>query len=114
MLAGTPRVTQLNPVSGRQAQTLDVTITGQFTNFVQGTDHWRLRRGDRDDGRGQVQSPTSAIATIAIQPTAALGVRSVTVTTGGEVAPSSIGFAVTPGQPAIASVTPNSGVQGRA
>ena len=112
VLAGTPRVTQLNPVSGRQAQTLDVTITGQFTNFVQGQ-----TTGDFGAGIATtavtVQSPTNAIATVAIQPTAAVGVRSVTVTTGGEVAPSSIGFAVTPGQPAIASVTPNSGVQGQ-
>ena len=35
--AATPVITQLNPSSGQQGQTLDVAVTSQFTNFVQGT-----------------------------------------------------------------------------
>jgi 6-phosphogluconolactonase (cycloisomerase 2 family) len=112
VLVGAPRVTQLSPVSGRQAQTLDVTVTGQFTNFVQGQTTANFGVGIATTALA-VTSPTVAVATIAIQPSATVGVRSVTVTTGSEVATSIVGFNVTPGQPVVASVTPNSGVQGQ-
>ena len=37
VIAGTPRVAQVLPASGQQGSTLSVAVTGQFTNFVNGT-----------------------------------------------------------------------------
>ena len=35
--AGTPRLTAVSPASGQQGQSLNVTVTGLFTSFANGT-----------------------------------------------------------------------------
>ena len=70
MVAGTPRIAALNPSSGAQGQTVQVTITGQFTNFqqkAQPSTSVRVPRDvrvrdERDERDGNV-----AIGTIATQ-----------------------------------------------
>ena len=92
---GTPVVTQVNPNTGRQNQAnLPVTITGQFSNFAQGTSQVSFGAGITV-GAVSVASPTSLTATISIALNAAVGSRTVTVTTGAEVAALANAFSVT-------------------
>ena len=111
--AGTPALLTLNPASGQVGQqNLNVQVTGQFTNFVQGTTQ-------ADFGAGisvntvTVASATSLTANISIAANAALGDRTVTVTTATEVVSRTPGFTVTAGTPALLTVIPNTGQQGQ-
>jgi hypothetical protein len=111
-----PTITSVNPPSGRQGQTLSVTLTGRATNFVQGQTLAAFGPGISVGGAavGQfgpvtVTSPTTATANIAIQPGAALGIRDVEVRTGSQVASLRGAFQVLPGSTllTLANIQPN-------
>lgn len=106
-------LTGVNPTTGKLGQQgLAVTISGVGTNFVQGTTTASFGAGITVTSV-TVNSPTSAVATINIDPTTSLGARNVTVTTGAEVATLSNGFTVIAGPAALTQLSPNSGQQGQ-
>ena len=112
--AGVPTVTGVAPNTGQQGQqNLFVTITGQFTNFVQGTSQVSFGAGITV-GTVTISSPASLTASISIAGNAAAGPHAVTVTTGAEVASLANGFTVGGGTAIITQVTPNAGQQGQA
>ena len=110
---GTPVLTTVNPNTGQQGQTNEsVSLTGQFTHWVQGTSTASFGAGITVatlDG----QLGDSATAVLNIDPAAAAGARNVTVTTGGEVVTLTNGFTVTNGTPVLTTVNPNTGQQGQ-
>ncbi|MDF1563838.1 MAG: lamin tail domain-containing protein [Deltaproteobacteria bacterium] len=106
-----PRVEAVNPATGNQGQTLGVTLSGLYTDFL-------AAAPSVDFGPDITVSNVSALgattltATLDIGPFATLGPRGVTVTTGAEVAPSAAPvFEVLP-RPAIVTVTPATAFQG--
>ena len=89
-----PVVTAVVPNAGQQGQSgLAVTITGQNTQFIQGTTTASLGLGVTVDSV-TVTSATSLTAVISIAANGPLGARTVTVTTGSEVAALIDGFVV--------------------
>jgi hypothetical protein len=77
------------PNAANAALTLTVTLTGAFTSFVQGTTTATFGPGIAGGGAAEgaagpvtVTSPTAATAQISIDPAAATGSQTVTVTTG--------------------------------
>ena len=110
--AGTPVLLSVNPIGGKQGQSLQVNIAGQFTNFVQGTSQVSFGLGIAV-GTVTVANATSLTAQITIPANAPLGPVTVTVTTGTEVASLANGFMVTAGTPVLLSATPNSGQVGQ-
>jgi hypothetical protein len=112
VLAGLPRLSAVSPATGHQNDTnLSVSITGQFTNFVNGTSSANFGSGITVNSL-TVSSATAALANITISPTATLASRTVTVTTGSEVASITSGFTVLAGLPTVSAVTPATGHQG--
>jgi hypothetical protein len=112
--AGTPAILSVTPNSGQQGQTLaSVAVVGQLTNFVNGTSVASFGAGITVNST-TVTDAAHATVSITIAAGAAVGARTVTMTTGGEVATLANGFTVAAaGTPAILSVTPNSGQQGQ-
>src|SRR5207245_2519287 len=98
--AGTPVVTAIAPNSGQQGQVLTgVEITGQFTHFAAcSTDSFPNPRVTALSI--SVTDVTHLTATVTIAGSAALGLFSVTVTTGAETATGSNLFTV------VATATP--------
>jgi hypothetical protein len=87
------------PNSGQQGQqNLSVNITGQLTHFTQGSTQVSFGAGITV-GTITVTDATHLIAQITIDPAAAVGARTVTVTTGTEVVSLSNGFTVTAAAP---------------
>jgi RHS repeat-associated protein len=108
-----PVLTQVLPNTGRQGQqNLSVAISGQFTHWVQGTTTASFGPGITVASL-VVSSSTIATASITIDPSATIGARTVTVTTGAEVASLTNSFAVTANTPVITRVNPNTGRQGQ-
>ena len=99
-----------NPASGRLTQTIDVALTGSFSNFFQGVTTADFGAGINSNSV-TVATPTSATANITITAGAAPGVRNISVTTGSEALTLSNGFTVNPA-PAVLSANPNSGTVG--
>jgi hypothetical protein len=92
--AGTATVVSVTPNTGQQGQTLaTVAIVGQNTNFVQGTTVASFGAGITINSL-TVNSSTSATANITVQNNSALGARTVTMTTGAQVASLVNGFTV--------------------
>jgi RHS repeat-associated protein len=110
--AGTPVLLSATPGTGQQGQTLDVTVSGQFTHFVQGTTVVSFGAAIVVNSM-TVATATSLSANISIDAAASVGARTVTVTTGTEVVNLTSGFAVNAGTPVLTSVTPTSGQQGQ-
>ena len=117
-----PTVLSVTPSTGAVGSTEDVTISGGASHFG-GTSVASFINAATGAADGvtvnhlTVTSPTSAVANITIAPGAAIGVRSVSVQTGGENASNPAGhqFLVTPPAPAIARLTgasPAAGVRG--
>ena len=91
----------MNPNTGQQGQTNEsVSLTGQFTHWVQGTTAASFGAGITVASL-TVNSATSATAVLNIDAAAAAGARNVTVTTGGEVVTLNNGFTVTNGTPVL-------------
>ena len=80
---GTPLVLSSAPVSGLQQQNVTLTILGQFTNWVQGQTTVSVGNGVTVTSVS-VTSPTSITAQAKIEWFAAVGSRTVTVTTGAQ------------------------------
>ena len=111
--AGTPVLTIVNPNTGQQGQTGEsISLTGQFTHWVQGTTVASFGAGITINTL-TVNSSTSATANITVQNGASLGARTVSLTTGAEVASLASGFTVTAGTPVLTIVNPNTGQQGQ-
>src|SRR5262249_34065260 len=108
---GTPVLTQINPNTGAVGQqNLSVTITGQFTHFVQGSTSANFGSGISVVSL-TVSSPTSATAVLNISTSAPATTRNVSVSSPGETVTLANGFTVTT-SPVIAQVTPNAAQQG--
>src|SRR5205823_1261244 len=95
----------VSPPTGGQGETKSISVTGQLTHFVQGTTTATFGAGIAVNSI-TVGSATSATVNITIDVAAALGSRTVTLTTGGETASVVGGFTVQAGVPTLVSVNP--------
>lgn len=105
-------ISSLNPNTGQAGQTVAVTITGQFSNFVQGATQANFGVGisvgnaaEGALGPVTVSNATTATAQLRINASAVAGPRNVVVQTGVQQAVLSGGFSVTPGGSAIPTIT---------
>ncbi|HEY1239985.1 MAG TPA: hypothetical protein VGF16_05480, partial [Bryobacteraceae bacterium] len=111
--AGTPVLKTANPNTGQQGQQSEtVSLTGQFTHWVQGTTTASFGAGVTLASL-TVNSPTSATAVLNIDVAATVGSRDVSLTTGAETVTLTNGFTVTAGTPVLKTVNPNTGQQGQ-
>src|SRR5262249_20424155 len=83
-ITGSQATLAASPTSGTQGQTLSVALTGQGTNWIAGQTTASFG-GEINVDSLSVTGPTSATAQITISGAAALGPRTITVTTGTEV-----------------------------
>src|SRR5206468_3210933 len=83
------------------------------TNFVQGATTASFGAGITLASPLVVNSATSATAVLNIDSAAVVGTRTVTLTTGTEVATLNDGFTVAAGTPILRTVNPNAGRQGQ-
>jgi len=109
--AGNPYITAASPANAQEGSTLTVIVTGQSTNFAAGITSANFGAGITVSSL-VINSATSASVTIAIDPAATVGVRTITMTTNSEVAVGTGLFTVQTGQPQVVSVTPNTVAQG--
>ncbi|MGB6744794.1 MAG: Ig-like domain-containing protein [Terracidiphilus sp.] len=110
---GAPVLSVVSPPTGDQGATnLNVTLTGLFTSFVNGTSVANFGSGITVNST-TVSNSTTAVANITISTTATLGSRNVTVTTGGQVASITGGFSVLAGVPALTTISPTTGQAGQ-
>ena len=114
---GTPVITQINPNIGTDGQTENVTITGIYSSWVNGTTTATFGSG----GSGitvnsvTVNSATNLTANITIASNAPTGPVTVTTTTGGEVETVPGGFTVDPvtvPSPTLLSLSPGASAGG--
>jgi hypothetical protein len=112
VLLGPARLVSVSPAIGRQSTTISVAVVGEFTHFAQGGTSASFGPGITVNSL-VVASATSATANIEIDAAAPPGARTVTLTTGGEIASLTNGFTVQPGSPLLLSATPNGGQRGR-
>ncbi len=106
-----PRVDAVAPAVGNQGQTLNVTVSGLYTDFLAAAPSVDFGL-DITVSNVSVIDATTLTATLDVGPFATLGLRGVTVTTGAAVAPSAVPvFEVLP-RPAVKTVTPASAFQG--
>lgn len=116
VVAGPAIINTVAPGSGNQGQQVILQITGQNTHWQQGlTQFWMPGildiYNDIQLTNFAVTSATSATASIAISPTAAVFPRSIYLTTGGEALTDKNAFLITTG-PALLSLTPSSAQPG--
>jgi hypothetical protein len=114
--AGNPVVTAVSPNTLPQQQSGNITVTGQYTHFTQGQTTANFGTGVTINGV-TVNGTTQATVAVTVQGTAALGSRTVAMTTalaggGTETASDSGAFTVTQALGA-AALTPTSAVQGQ-
>jgi bacillolysin len=89
-----PSITNVTPRTGHQGQAnLTVTLTGQFSNFVQGQTMASFGAGITVNSM-TVTDATHVIVNVTIAANAALGLRAVTLVTGAEVLTSANVFTV--------------------
>lgn len=111
--AATPVLTLVSPNTGQQGQQNEtVNLTGQFTNWVQGTTTASFGPGITVANL-TINSATTATAKLNIDPAAATGARNVTMTTGVELATATNGFTVTAAATITIAVSPGTGQQGQ-
>jgi hypothetical protein len=106
-----PSLSSVNPASGSQAQTINVTVTGSFSNFYQGISTANFGPGITVNSV-TVTSTTSLTASITITSAATPGATNVIITTGSEVDTLAKGFTILPNGPTITSFAPQSGTVG--
>jgi hypothetical protein len=113
-------IISLAPNNGVIGKSVTVAITGQYTNYVQGSTKANFGAGISVGGAAEgaagpvtVTSPTTATAQITIDPAAATGMQTVTIATGAQQATLTNGFTVN-GPPGINSLNPSSALQGQA
>ena len=109
------QIMSVAPNSGNAGMSLPVSITGLYTNFVQGTTVASFGPGISVGGAAQgqagpvtVTSATTATAQLAIGGAATSGPVAVTVATAGQMASLAGGFTIIP-PAAITALSPNSG-----
>ena len=109
---GTPTLTSVSPNQGIRGTTVAVTLTG--TNFVVGATTVTVGGSGVTVTNVAVSSETSLTANFVLDPAAAEGPRTVTVTTAiGTSGPRIFTISLPPpGAPTLTSVTPNEGIQG--
>jgi hypothetical protein len=107
---GTSAITNVSPSSARQGETLNVVVTGLHTHFVQGQTTASFGAGIAVNGPVTVTNATQATVNITVQPGAATGARTVTMTTGTEVTTLAGAFSVLAGQPVLSALIPNVGL----
>jgi hypothetical protein len=114
--SGSPVLSVVNPPTGHQGDaTFSVALTGLFTHF--NTAPGCAPCSTVSFGAGitatlTASDATHAVAQVTISPTATLGSRNVTVTTGSETASITGGFTVLAGVPALLTDLPASGQAG--
>lgn len=106
-----PELLAVVATSAAQGVTTNVTLTGQFTHFTQGTTTANFGTGIAVNSV-TVLGLTSLQANITIQPTTTLGARNVSVTTGSEIIALNNAFSVTVGPAAIIGLNAANGAQG--
>src|SRR5437762_14237701 len=89
-----------------------MSLSGQFTHFVQGTTTASFGAGITVVSL-TVNSATTATTVVNIDAGTATGNRNVTLTTGLEVVTLTNGFTVAAGTPVLQTVNPGSGQQGQ-
>ncbi|MEX1113130.1 MAG: IPT/TIG domain-containing protein [Patescibacteria group bacterium] len=99
----------ISPAAGVQGTTVAVTLTG--TNFVTGGTTVAVSGSNVTVSGVSVASATSLTADFAIGSSAALGTRTVTVTTAGGTSGTQ-SFTVNPPAPTLTAISPTTGVQG--
>jgi hypothetical protein len=110
---GTLSQVSISPATGNQGQqNLSVSLTGQFTNWIQGTTVANFGPGVSVASL-TVSSPNTATAVLSVSATTTPGSRTTTVTTGGEVETLTNGFTITPVVPTLALISPASGQAGQ-
>jgi hypothetical protein len=110
---GTPIITSFGPTSILQGQqNMALTVTAKFTHFAQGITQVSLGSGVTINSV-TVSSPTDLTAQISADPTASVGPRTLTVTTGTEVVFVINAFTVKVGTSVLLSLTPNAGAPGQ-
>ncbi|MBI5443420.1 MAG: carboxypeptidase-like regulatory domain-containing protein, partial [Deltaproteobacteria bacterium] len=108
-------ITGMGPTTGEQGATVTVTLTGDVGAYAT---HFAAGTSGADFGAGIavkslfVSGPSQALATIAIDPAAAVGARSVRVVTGSETAVSVNAFNVLSGKTTVTGrlLEPGTGV----
>jgi len=114
--SGSPAISVVNPPTGHQGDpTFSVALTGLFTHFntTSGCSPCStVSFGSGITATLMASDATHAVAQVTISPTATLGSRNVTVTTGGETASITGGFSVLAGVPALLTDLPASGQAG--
>ena len=113
------QILSIAPNTGSPGQTLSVTITGAYTNFVQGSTVASFGAGISVGGAAEgaagpvtVSSATTAVAQLGIDAAAPPGPRAVTVSTGAQSATLAAAFTVATSPPTITSFAPQSGTTG--
>jgi hypothetical protein len=110
--SGTASIAVVNPPSGPQGSVnQNIALTGLFTSWINNTSVASFGAGVTVNSL-TVSDATDAVANITISPTAAIGSRTVTVTTNGQVATIVGGFSVLAGVPALISALPTSAQAG--
>ncbi len=112
--AGTPVITQINPNFGNPGQTLNVTLTGLYTDWIQGTTTVSFGSG-MTVNTVTVSLTNSLVANITIGASTPTGPYDVTTTTGGEVETVPGGFTVQPvtiPAPTLVSFSPGANAGG--
>lgn len=104
-------LTGISPAIGVRGTTVAVTLTG--TNFVAGATTVAVSGSNVTVSNVDVVSATSLTADFAVGSSAALGSRTVTVTTAGGTSGTQ-SFTINPPAPTLTSVGPVTGVQGNA
>ena len=110
--AGAPTLTSIAPNQGTRGTTVAVTLTG--TNFVVGATTVTVSGAGVTVNTVVVAARTSLTANFVLDPAAATGARTVTVTTAGGTSGAQT-FTVNlpaPGAPTLTSVAPAQGIQG--
>ncbi len=101
------------PNAGQQGQSnLNVVITGQNTQFIQGTTQVSFGAGITVTSV-TVANATHVTTVLSIPANAALGFVNVVVTTGTQTLTLTNGFMVIAGTPVLTQINPNSGQQGQ-
>ena len=112
VLPGNPTLNGVAPVSGQQGQQLTgVALLGQFTRWQQGVTTVTFGQGITPSNL-QVVDNTHATVDLAIDGTAYIGGRTVTVTTGNEIVSGNL-FSVTASAAIISTISPSSANQGQ-
>jgi hypothetical protein len=106
---GAPQITSLNPSSGRQGDTISLTIAG--TN-LSGATTVNFTSSSGIAVTGIQSTPTQVTCNVLINASAVTGARTVTVTSAGGTS-NSLTFTITATtMPQLTSLSPNSGKQG--